>query len=141
MLGGSWFCTTLPQLKAQIAGWAGVVFCGLCLIGLLTQLFRNGPSVIFDEEGIHIVHSFGMIPWADIVSLRIGKLRSQRFLCVAVNEASIYLSRLPTHKRLVAKANPSLGFPPITVSFSALSPGLDEGWRHLQTTHQEKIAA
>jgi hypothetical protein len=142
MLGASWFCTTIPNLKAQIAGWVGLVFFGLCFIAILAQLFRSGPSVILDELGIHDLRSsFGTIQWADIVSLRIGSVRSQRFLCVEVRDASTYLSRLPIHKRLLAQANPSMGFPPITIGFAGLSPGLDEIWSHVQQNHPEKIAA
>jgi hypothetical protein len=142
MLGASWFCTTIPKLKAQIAGWVGLVFFGLCFIAILAQLFRSGPSVILDELGIHDLRSsFGTIPWADVVSLRIGSVRSQRFLCVEVLDPSTYLSRLPSHKRLLALANPSLGFPPITIGFSGLSPGLDAVWSYVQSNHPEKIAA
>jgi hypothetical protein len=142
MLGASWFCTTIPRLKAQIAGWVGLVFFGLCFVAILAQLFRRGPSVILDESGIHDLRSsFGTIPWADVASLRIGSMRSQRFLCVEVLDADTYLSRVPLHKRLLAQANSSLGFPPVTISFSGLSPGLDEVWSYVQTNHPEKIAA
>jgi len=146
MLGGSWFCTTLPELKAQIAGWAGLVFFGLGFFKILAQFFRSAPSVILDEMGIHDLRSsFGPIPWADVVSLRIVSVESQRFLCVEVLDPSTYLSRLPSHKRLLerllAQANPSLSFPPITISFSGLSPGLDDVWSYVQTNHPEKIAA
>lgn len=142
MLAVCWFCTTIPKPKEQIVGWVGLVFFGLCFIAILAQLFRSGPSVILDEAGIHDLRSsFGTIAWTDIVSLRIGSLRSQRFLCVEVRDSSIYLSRLPSHKRLLAQANPSLGFPPITISFTGLSPGLDEVWSYVQTNHVQKIAA
>jgi len=66
MLGASWFCATVPNLKAQIAGWVGLVFFGLCSIAILAQLFRSVPSVILDELGIHDLRSsFGTIPWAE----------------------------------------------------------------------------
>ncbi|MBX7158583.1 MAG: hypothetical protein K1X66_09390 [Verrucomicrobiae bacterium] len=143
MLGVSWFCTTLPNLKAQIVGWTGSVFFGLCFIAILAQLFRSGPSVIVDEIGIHDLRSstFGIIQWSDIVSLWIGSVSSARFLCVEVLDPSIYLLRLPSHKRLLAKTNPSLGFPLITISFSGLSPGLGEVWGYIQSSHPEKIGS
>lgn len=142
MLGASWFCTTMPKPDAQIAGWAGLVFFGLCFIAIVARLFRGGPSVILNEFGIHDLRSsFGTIAWTDIVSLRIGSVRNQRFLCVEVLDPSTYLSRLRSHKRFLAQANSSLGFPPITIGFSGLSPGLDEVWRYVQTNHPEKIGA
>jgi hypothetical protein len=142
MLGASWFCTTIPKLKAQIAGWTGLVLFGLCFIAIMAQLFRSGPSIILDDSGIHDRRSsFGTIPWTDIVSLQIGSVRSQRFLCVEVVDPNTYLSRLPRHKRLLAQANLSLGFPAITIGFSGLSPGIDEVWSYVQANHPDKIAA
>jgi hypothetical protein len=142
MLGGSWFCTTLPELKAQLAGWAGLVLFGLCSVAIPLKLLRSGPAVIVDESGIHDLRSsFGTIPWTDIASLWIGSVRSQRFLCIEVFDPNVYLSHLPVHKRLLAHANKSLGFPPITISFSTLSPGLDEVWSYIRTNHPEAIAA
>jgi len=142
MLAASWFCTTLPQAEARIAGWIGLAFFGLCFIAIVAQLFRGGASVILDDAGIHDLRSsFGTIPWADILSLRIGSVESQRFLCVYVRDPGIYLARLPSHKRLIAQANPALGFPPVTIGFAGLSPGLDEVWNYVQTNYPEKIAA
>ncbi len=141
MLGVSWFCTTVPNQIAQIVGWLGLVFFGLCFIAILAQLFRTRECVVLDDVGIHDLRAFGVIAWDDIVSLTIGSVRSQRFLCIEVREPSIYLSRLSTHKRLLAQANPSLGFPPITISFSGLSPGLEEVLRYVQMNHPEKYVA
>lgn len=75
MLGISWFCTTIPGFKAQIAGWVGLVFFGLCFVVIVVQLFRAGPSVIVDESGIIALRSSNeMIEWDDVVSLWIGSV-------------------------------------------------------------------
>ena len=141
MLGLSWFCTTIPGLKAQIAGWFGLVFFGFGFLLIAAQLFRTDPLVVLDESGIHDVRSScGEIPWSDVESLWIGEVKSQRFLCVEVWESETYLSRMPSHKRLLAEANHSLGFPPVTISWSGLSPGLDEVWSYVQTNHPEKTS-
>ncbi len=141
MLAASWLCTTIPEPMARIAGWVGLAFFGLCFVAILRQLFRRGPSVILDESGIQDLRSsFGLIPWTDIAALWIGSVRSQHFLCLEVVDPDPYLSRLPSHKQLSARANRSLGFPPITIGFSGLSPGLDEVWRYIQAKHPEKIA-
>lgn len=138
MLGASWFCTTVPQLKAQVAGWLGLSFCSLGVFVFLGNLFRRGPVVTIDDDGIHDGRAFGTIPWDEIVHLRIGEVQSQYFLCVEVRDPSSYLARLPLHKRLLAQGNPAMGFPPITIGFSGLSPGLDEVWVYLRSQHREK---
>lgn len=121
MLAGCWFCTTIPTLKAQIIGWAGLILFGLGLIAMLVQVCRSGPSVILDDGGIHDLRSsFGAIPWSDIVSLRIGSIKDQRFLCVEVIDPSVYLSRLPSYKRVISESNRLFGFPPITIGFNGL---------------------
>jgi hypothetical protein len=140
LLAACWYCTTIPRLEAQVAGWVGLVFFGLCFVAILIQLFRGRPSVILDEAGIHDLRSFGTIPWTDIISLRIGSVINQRFLCIEVRDPETYVSRLPARKRVIAQANPSLGFPPITISFSGLSPGLVEVWSYIQASHPEKMA-
>lgn len=142
MISMCYFCTTLPELKPQIAGWVGVAFFGLGFLAIGAQLFRSKASVIIDDNGLHDLRSsFGLIPWADITSLRIASVKSTRFLCVEVRDESIYLSRLPAHKRFIAQANASLGFPPVTISFSGLSPGLDEVWTYLQRTYPQITVA
>lgn len=142
MVALSWFCTTIPRLFAQIFGWFGVVFFGLCLIAIATQLVRRVPTVIIDDSGItDRREAFGLVPWTDIVSLRIRAVHNQRFLCVEVVDAAPYLARLPAYKRAFARANASLGFPPVTIGFSGLKPGLDEVWSYLKTNHEHKIAA
>jgi hypothetical protein len=140
LVAASWFCITIPSLKAQVAGWVGLVLFGLAFVAFLIPLFRGRPAVILDEAGIHDLGSFGTIPWTDIVSLRIGWVFNQRFLCVEVRDPGTYVSRLSAPKRLSAQANPSLGFPPITISFSGLSPGLGKVWSYIQTNHPEKVA-
>lgn len=140
MLGACWACTTIPTAIAQIVGWVGLVFSGLCFIAMLLQLFRRGPAVILDEEGIHDLRSVQTVPWDDILSLSIGWVESSRFLCVEVRDPSIYLAHLPSHKRLLAKGSAVMGFTPITMSFQGLTPGIDQVWSYIQTHHPEKIA-
>ena len=136
MLVVSWFCLAIvPGIKAQIAGWLGLVFFGLCFIAGLLQLTRTDAQVIFDETGIHLPRTFGAIAWHDIVSLEIRSIRSTRILCIEVKDPSNYLARLSTRQRLMAQANQAIGFSPITISFNGLSPGLDAVWHYLQSTH------
>jgi hypothetical protein len=140
MVGLSYFCTTLPNLKAQVAGWAGILFFGLGFIAFPVLLFRSGPQVIIDEKGIEDRRSrMGMIPWEDVREVWVGSVHSTRFLCVEVTENGKYLSKLPKHQRMLAEANVALGFPPITICFSGLSPSLDEVLEYIQANHDTKI--
>lgn len=132
MVGGSWFCTTLPSLEARIAGWAGICFFSLGFIAVPRQLRRTGPQVIIDERGIGDLRSkFALIEWADVAALSIGSIHGQKFLCVQVVDPEKYLSRLSASGRAGAKANLSLGFPEIALTFSGLTQTADEVLRFI----------
>ena len=111
---------------------------GLCLVPISVQLFQRGPIFLVDEVGIHDQLGFGVIPWEDILVLWIGSMRSERFLCVEVREPKQYVSRLPFLKRWFARANTATGFPPMTIGFSGISPGLDKVWRYLRIAYPDK---
>jgi hypothetical protein len=133
LVGVSWFCTTLPDLVARVAGWIGVGFFGLGFIAIPVMWFRTGPQIVINDEGIEDRRlKIGMIPWEDIRSLSLGSVNSTTFLCIEVIDPEKYLSRLPRWKRSLAKANTALGFPALTIGFSGLSPGVKEVWQYLE---------
>lgn len=52
------------SLKETLAGWAGVIFFGLCLIVFLRQIFDSRPRIVIDESGIFDrTLSVGTIEW------------------------------------------------------------------------------
>ncbi|MEX1096741.1 MAG: STM3941 family protein [Planctomycetales bacterium] len=141
MIGGAYVLTTLDRVIPQIVGWLGIAFFGLCLPAWVIQIFRNGPAVVLDQEGIHIARPpFGTILWDDIESVGTGSVESTRFLCVEVADPEAYLARLRPWQRSFQAANRKLGFSEISVSFAGLSPGLDEAWRYIAEHYPEKIA-
>jgi hypothetical protein len=98
------FCTTLPQIKAQVAGWAGVLFFGLGLFVFPRAMLRSKtPKIVMDEAGIHSGSSLGIIEWSDITGFRIDSVKSTKFLSVFVRDVSKYLDRMPTLARKSAQ--------------------------------------
>jgi hypothetical protein len=141
MVGVSCFCTTLPGGIPQVVGWIGVGFFGLGFIALPVQFLRAGPQVVINDEGIEDRRwKTGVIRWEDIRLLSIGSVESAKFLCIEVGDPDKYLRRLPRWKRSIAAANEPLGFPPLTIGFSGLSPGLKEVWAHLQAREGVRTA-
>jgi hypothetical protein len=127
MVASSYFCTTLPDLTARIAGWAGVCFFSLGFVVLPKQFFKSGPQVVIDGRGIQDRRSnLGLIEWADMESLAAVELHSQKFLSVEVSDLNKYLKRLSGAGRIAAQANRALGFSEITIGFSGLSHSTDE---------------
>jgi len=133
MVGISYYCTTFSGPAPRMAGWIGVAFFGLGFVAFPVMMFRSGPQVITGDEGIEDRRlKVGVIRWKDIHSLSIGSVHSTKFLCIKLNNPQEYLDQMPVWKRLLAKVNKAMGFDDLLVSFSGLTPGIDEAWQFLK---------
>ncbi len=137
----SLWCAMLPQIRAQVFGWLGVLFFGFGVFVIARQLFRRGAVVVVDELSItdHRLPD-GPLFWDQISSVWIGSVHSSKFLCVELKDPDLFVSRWTARRRAVAKANEALGFPAITISFSGLSPGLEEVAGYVRSTQPAKLA-
>jgi hypothetical protein len=136
MVAVCYFCTTLPDVTPRVVGWIGVCFFSLGFVVLPRQLLRAGPQVVIDERGLEDRRSkLGLVDWADVLSLSVGEIRKQKFLCIEVVDPKKYLDRLSTAGRLAAQANRALGFSEITIGFSGLSHSTDEVMKFIRENH------
>jgi hypothetical protein len=132
MVGMCAFCTTLPEIEAQIAGWAGVLFFGLGFIVFPLALLRAAaPRIVMDDVGIHTGSSIGVVDWGDVTAFRIDSIHGKKFLSVFVQNVAKYLERMPALARRAAQSHPDLGVSEIAVCFVGLTPGLPEACHHL----------
>jgi hypothetical protein len=67
-------------------------------------------------------------------------VRSAKFLCIELTDPDFFLSRWSANRRAAAKANAVLGFPAVTISFTGLSPGIEEALTFLRCTQPAKFA-
>lgn len=119
------FCTRMQGLLLQAVGWVGVLFFGLCLVAWAARLMRGGPQVRIDNDGIEDRRlAVGVVPWGDVSSIYVGVVRSTKFLCVDVADPDAFLLRLRPWRRWLARRSMAMGFPPLSISFIDLSPGL-----------------
>lgn len=133
MLAMCAFCATLPQLEAQIVGWAGVLFFGAALAVLLIAASRTAePRVAIDHDGIHTGSAMGVVEWADVTGFRIDDVKGTKFLSVFVVDTRKYLERMHAVARKTAELNAYFGTSEIAISFVGLSPGLEEACDYLQ---------
>lgn len=127
MLAGSGVCATLPGLREQIAGWAGLVVFGFGTVVLIIHVVRGQSPVVFGPDGVDDPRlACGPIAWADVTGLRVVSVSGTRLLCVDVADPAVYFDRMPTWKRAAARANAAIGFSPFTVGFVGLAPGIRE---------------
>lgn len=133
MVGGSYYCTTLPDLSLRLAGWIGIAFFGLGFVVIPAVFFQKGPQVTIDETGIEDRRlRVGIIRWDDVSALSIDSVYSSRLLCIRINNPQEYLSRMPVWKRTLTRVSKSMGYSEFTISFAGLSPGLDDVWSFLE---------
>ena len=135
MVAVCWFCTTLDEIVPVVVGWIGMIFFGYGFIVFPRAWMNAGtPSIVVGPDGIDDRQShYGFIPWQDITCLTVHSVKGTRMLSVHVADTDAYLSRLPGARRIGAAANQSLGFAPITLGFSSLTPGIDEVLHYIQT--------
>jgi hypothetical protein len=137
MVGVCYYCTTLPKLMPQVVGWLGIAFFGLGFIAVPRMLFRTGPQVVINDEGIDDRRmKCGVIRWEDIRSLSLGSVNGSKFLCIEVADPEKYLSRLPRWQRSLAPVQEAMGFAGLTIGFVGLTPGIKEVWAYLQERRQ-----
>src|SRR5438132_1860074 len=118
MVGVAVFCTTLSELKAQLAGWAGLGLFGYGLIAIGRQFFRKGPEITVDGRGItHRRWSMGTVPWSDVERVWVGSVHSTRFICVKLKDPGMYLHKLPSMHKKLAAINQNLGFGDLHLGF------------------------
>jgi hypothetical protein len=125
---GSWFLLKTPDdVVDQIFGWFGLVFFSFCVIIAIKRMIASGTPFVFDRAGISFpTGSFGLLPWTEIKSYSIVKMRGNQFLSLTFNDPDRVLSRVSAAKRKWALVNKGLGFGHWSLSFAGLSPGLDE---------------
>jgi hypothetical protein len=124
---------TLPAneigLKGTLAAYVGIPFFGLFCIYFLSRLLSPKPALVLDDSGFLDNASAlgaGLIPWAEISSVRVSSFRNQRFLAVYINDPEKYFSRANPIKRTIMRANQSMVGTAITIPLSALSVSAEE---------------
>ena len=121
---------------ATVAGWFGFVFFGFAFLKILWDLLRPATKVIISDDGIEDRRwRVGVVPWAEITAIDLRRMGSAKFLCLEVRDPNKYIARMTGFRRLCVWANGLLGYPPITVTFTGLSPSIKEAWEYIKTTH------
>lgn len=140
LVAAGYFCTTLPALLPRVIGWVGVCFFGLGFIVIPVSFFRSGAQVIIDLRGIEDRRmKIGVIPWEEIVEVRMARIESTKFLVLQLKEPRRYLDQMKPWQRKLAAANRAIGFSDISIGFVGLNPSIDDAWKHLRYICSTKV--
>jgi hypothetical protein len=102
---GLWFLIAPPQIensywgnptRIAIAGYASIIFFGLCAVVLMRKLHDNKPGLIIDDTGLTDNSSglsAGHILWTDIENISVLEIHKQRLLMLEVSNPKDYIDK------------------------------------------------
>ena len=128
LVAACWYiAVTRADVVYRTAGWLGAGFFALCVFIAARRLMFGGVPFVFDLSGIAFpTGSFGLVPWTEIESYAVVTIRGNYFLALTFHDPARVLSRVSAAKRKWATANHRLGWGHWALSFSGLTPGMDE---------------
>ena len=124
----SWFVArTNADVVYRTVGWFGVGIFALCILIAAKRLRGESVPFVFDLAGISFPSgNFGMVPWTEIKEYAVVTVRGNYFLALTFHDPARVLSRVPAGRRRWALANQRLGWGHWALSFSGLTPGMNE---------------
>jgi hypothetical protein len=124
----SWYAAHRhPDIVYRAVCWFGVGFFTLCTLIFAKRLLTGGVPFVFDLSGIAFPSgSFGLVPWTEIKAYSVVTVRGNYFLALTFHNPDRLLSRVSAAKRKWALTNQRLGWGHWAMSFSGLTPGMDE---------------
>ena len=130
---GLWLVITRPtahhfhrynSTTMLIAGYASIIFFGLCALIAMRKLFDNRPGLVIDDLGLSDNSSgvsSGQILWADILNISVIEIQRQKIIMLQVNNPQDYINRQTNFfKRKLMKINLNKFGSPLSISSNAL---------------------
>jgi len=125
------------QLPVIIAGYASIIFFGVCAFALVRKAFSNAPGLLIDKNGITDNSSgvsVGFIGWNDITKLSVSQVAQQNFIMVHVSDPDSYIQRQHNiFERKALAANYDMYGTPISITANGLKCDFDELFSLLTT--------
>ncbi len=107
-----------------------MVFFGLGAAVLLCQTIDLRPRLLFDQDGVlDRTLGVGRILWSDINGAYVLSVHGNDFVCLQVNDPSVYLAKLSPIRRKLVKANLALGFTELNLNLAGLKVDTEEVFR------------
>jgi len=112
------------QTFVKGAGYVGLIFFGLCGLYIFYKLFDTKPGLVIDDKGIldnSSAASGHIIKWDRIVGLRIGQVKSTKFILIDIVDPEQFLNEVSgMTKTLMWGTYKMYGTPP-SISSSTLN--------------------
>ncbi len=136
---GLWFVISPPAIenaywgnptKMMIAGYASILFFGLCTFYLIRKLTDSKPGLILDDSGLtdnSSAISVGQILWSDIESISVIEIHKQKLLKIHVKNPHEYSNKQTSGlKRKMMEMNNNMYGTPLSISANSLKISFDD---------------
>lgn len=147
---GLWFVISPPTIsnsywgnptKIAIAGYASILFFGLCAFFLIKKLPNNKPGLIIDQTGLTDNSSgvsAGQILWSDIEDISVIEIHRQKLIMLRVTNPQDYIDKQTSgFKRKMMQLNYKMYGTPLSITSNGLKISFDE----LLSTLTDKLKA
>jgi hypothetical protein len=135
---GLWFIIAPPTngkfllepAKIMIAGFASVLFFGLCAFFLVRKLGDRKPGLVIDSRGLldnSSGVSAGQILWSDIDRISVIEIHGQKLIMLQVTNPQHYIDKQTSgFKRKLMTMNYEMYGTPLSISSNGLKISFDE---------------
>ncbi len=136
---GLWFVISPPTIsnsywgnptKISIAGYASIVFFGLCALVLIKKLPDNKPGLIIDQTGLTDNSSgvsAGQILWSDIEVISVIEIQRQKLIMLQVTNPQEYIDKQTSaFKRKMMQLNYKMYGTPLSITSNGLKISFEE---------------
>lgn len=117
-------------IKTAIAGYASVIFFGLCSFFFIRKLFDTKTGLIIDSNGITDNSSglsVGYIPWSDIEQISVVEIHKQKLILLHVKNPQQYIDKQTSFlKRKSMELNNKMYQTPLSISTNGLKISFDK---------------
>ena len=147
---GLWFVISPPTIsnsywgnptKITIAGYASILFFGLCAFVLIKKMPDNKPGLIIDQTGLTDNSSgvsAGQILWSDIEDISVLEINRQKLIMLQVRNPQDYIDKQTSgFKRKMMQMNYKMYGTPLSITSNGLKISFDE----LLSTLTDKLKA
>lgn len=101
--------------ERAVIGWVTIVFFGLCAVAGMKQLFRTGPFLRIDAQGITMAALDQRIAWNNIADVTTWQYRRQKSIILHLRDADA-VRRRGIMARLLASTNRAVTGGDISIS-------------------------
>ncbi|MFT3980016.1 MAG: STM3941 family protein [Ferruginibacter sp.] len=127
---GTWMIADLADSQdrynpvlMKAVGSASVIFFGIVAVYGIRKLKDKKWGLLLDEEGVHDnshASTVGLIPWREIMSFRVEKIMSTRFIMVFVTRPETYIENAKGLQKRSLQANMKMYGTPLAINPNTL---------------------